>query len=174
MNDKLIILFVCLFSIFRWGLYAQPVKSPEVISKLYTHDKKIRNHLITKEMAFNMISTDAVYVLIDSTTMNYKFIRLFTDGKCFISDWYASYPNNSELNDVVYGWRGFYILKEEEIRIEFYLDGYTKYVYYLGNISDGSISVFMRKQRCGGEELALSDVYLIDNNVVLENNNIEW
>lgn len=163
------------FLIVETFVYAQPALSTEVIQKTYTHKKKLKNQLKTKDSdTYSFVEMSAIYVFENIQDTSYKYIRLFPDGRCFLSGWYLSKPNQYEFNDIVYGYRGYYIINSSEIIIYYYLDGYTKYVYCDGIISNKSILLKSRRPKLGHQEIILNQLYVLDENAILEDAGKNW
>ncbi|MEN8194615.1 MAG: hypothetical protein ABFS12_17475 [Bacteroidota bacterium] len=151
-NSILIIMVMMLLGVKN---IAQPVIPLEHQKKsdIYQHNKKLKYDFkkdARKLSMYNDIDFTSVYIhkyysesYKDST---FYFIRFFNDGRVFMSDYYYSEPTEKECNNLTYGRRGYYRIREF-IEMEFYINGYDGYWIYVCEIYDDKLSYKEKKPR---------------------------
>ena len=112
----------------------------------YLPKKEKKFELSKKQFALSdttIISQNAVYVLSEylcgqKCDSLYTYMRFFNDGRVFVSFTYLSYPSKKELSDFSYGKYGRYIVDNEKIKVELYMDRQDGIMYmFARHVSDG-------------------------------------
>lgn len=148
-----IILTTLIYLFSFYSIFGQPTMSKEEIENFYTHDKHKNFRLINKvnNNSNALIETNCVYILEfkveEDGTQRYSYIRFFNNGRVFSSGDYLSVPTSEQLNDIIYGKRGYYIVNDSIIKIEFYVNGYEKYSYFYCRAIDDELIFFKKKIR---------------------------
>lgn len=120
------------------SVYSQPLveKLEQKLIPVYQHNdgNRFRFNNLKFNVVNDLIDTNSVYIHYFHRDQKHDslffFLRFFSNGQVFKSDYYLSIPNEKECNDLNYGKKGFYTIKDSIIIMEFYLNDYDGYWLY--------------------------------------------
>lgn len=101
-----------------------------------------------------LLRTEGVYVHTFSVKgeNNYKFIRFFKNGRCFVSKLFDGKPDSDTLSSInkSQGQRTYYKNRNNDITFESWDGGYARYTYTYARADAGSLSILSFRSRALG------------------------